>query len=630
MIYGKRTLADRLSLPLYVSAKRASLLACALLLATAFTGTAQAQYRSFNGLGNNSINPTLGMAGETMPRVAPAMYADGMFTPMAGLPNPREVSNQVFNQPESIPNLSGLSDFVWLWGQFIDHDIVRTKTGALMESDPIPVPTGDPMFDPFSTGSATIPFMRTDFDPSTGNAPGNARQHVNLNTAFIDGSTLYGSSQSRADALRTFVDGKLKTSLGNMLPFNTMGLENDNESPAPANTLFVAGDPRSNEHPGLAAMHTLFVREHNLICNELAVIQPSWSDTQLYHEARRIVGAKIQAITYNEWLPLLLGNNAPSVTGTYNPTLDPGIANEFATAFFRIGHTMLPKTLLRIQPNNLPANVGHVDLMLTFFNPNFVTNTQDLEFFLKGMAARRMQNIDAKMTEGVRDFLFGPPGAGGLDLVSLNIQRGRDHGIPDYNSMRIAYGLTPAASFNDVTTNPDILAALQSLYGTISKLDAWVGALAENHMANEIMGELLNVSIATMFENLRDGDSMYYHFDPGFSPADLAILDATTLGDIIRRNTSITLLQPNVFTVIPDPVIQTEIITQATPGAFQLQVNWMTDANATYQVEESTLISGSNTWMQVTPLFNGMNAVNSFVSLNDSQNVKFFRIRQYP
>ena len=59
---------------------------------------------------------------------------------------------------------------------------------------------------------------------------------------------------------------------------------------------------------------------------------------------------------------------------------------------------------------------------------------------LRGLAAQVQQSVDTQIVPDVRNFLFGPPGAGGLDLASLNIQRGRDHGLSDYNSMREASG----------------------------------------------------------------------------------------------------------------------------------------------------------------------------------------------
>jgi peroxidase len=122
------------------------------------------------------------------------------------------------------------------------------------------VPTGDPSFDPNSTGVMTISMSRSAYDPASGTATGNPRQQTNSITAFIDGSQVYGSDATRAAALREFVGGRMRTSAGNLLPFNTTGLANANDAHVVAdNQLFLAGDVRANENPELLALQTLFV-----------------------------------------------------------------------------------------------------------------------------------------------------------------------------------------------------------------------------------------------------------------------------------------------------------------------------------------------------------------------------------
>ncbi len=160
-------------------------------------------------------------------------------------------------------------------------------------------------------------------------------------TAFLDGSQVYGSDATRAAALRTFVGGKLKTSALNLLPFNTSGLANADDGPFPASQMFLAGDIRANENIELTSLQVLFMREHNRQAAILAKQHPNWSDEQLYQGARQIVIAEIQSITFNEYLPALLGQGTISRYTGYKPNVNPGIAPEFSEAAFRFGHTQL-------------------------------------------------------------------------------------------------------------------------------------------------------------------------------------------------------------------------------------------------------------------------------------------------
>ena len=152
----------------------------------------------------------------------------------------------------------------------------------------------------------------------------------------------------------------------------------------------------------------------------------------------------------------------------------------------------------------------------------------------------------------VRNFLFGEPGSGGLDLAAINIQRGRDHGLPDYNQARVDFGLAPVLTFSDITSDTAMQAELQSLYGSVNDVDVWVGALAEDHLPGAIVGELLMAVIADQFEALRDGDRFWYQST--LSGPLLAEVEATTLADVIRRNTMINQeIQNNVFLAVLAP-----------------------------------------------------------------------------
>ena len=282
---------------------------------------------SIDGTGNHFVNRDWGSTDTQLLRLTTAEYADGISAPAgADRPSAREVSNAIAAQTTSVANDRYLTDLVWLWGQFIDHDIDLTENADPAEPLTIEVRQGESYLDPYGTGTETIDFNRSVYDAETGDSINNPRQQINQITAFLDGSVVYGSDAERAAELRTFEGGKLKTSDGDLLPFNEAGLPNAGGT---SDTLFLAGDVRANENAALTAMHTLFVREHNRLADEIAAANPRLSDEQIYQQARRIVTAEIQAITYNEFLPALLGEGAISPYRGYDPTVNPGIANIF-------------------------------------------------------------------------------------------------------------------------------------------------------------------------------------------------------------------------------------------------------------------------------------------------------------
>ncbi|HEX7026688.1 MAG TPA: peroxidase family protein, partial [Gammaproteobacteria bacterium] len=491
------------------------------------------EFRSIDGGNNNLKHPGYGMPESRLRRVLPAAYADGVYA-LAGpnRPNPRLISNRVMAQSQSFPNSRNASSFVWQWGQFLDHDIDLTEGTVIEEPAHVPMPVGDPIFDPDGTGSAYMLFNRSAYDHATGTGVDNPRQQINQITAWIDGSQVYGSDEVRAAALRANDGtGRLATSAGNLLPFNTAGLPN---AGGPSSDLFLAGDVRVNEQLGLTAMHALFVREHNRIAMQLYQ-RGRYTEEEIYQRARRKVIALLQAITYNEFIPALLGWRALSPYRGYNPAVDPQIANSFATAAFRLGHSMLNPFLLRLDENGNEIEHGHLTLQEAFFTPETLIDEGGIEPLLRGLAAQKAETIDIYVIDDVRNFLFGP--GTGLDLVSLNIQRGRDHGLPDYNTARIHNGLPPAESFADITSDPVAQQRLQQVYGTVDDIDLWVGIIAEDHRRGALIGELGYRILKRQFEALRDGDRLWY--ERIFRGRELAEIQHTRLADVIHRNTTI-------------------------------------------------------------------------------------------
>jgi len=492
--------------------------------------------RSVDGSGNNPYEPDMGAVETALRRYMPARYGGAGYE-MAGAdrPSPREISNKVVAQYGSIPEPHYLSDWFWQWGQFLDHDIDLSPEGPDTEYAPIPVPKGDPWFDPNGTGTQEIPLHRTSYEAGTGTSPGNPRQQLNHITAWIDGSMVYGSDTARADELRELDgSGRMKTSAGDLLPFNVNGFDNAGGSDP---TLFLAGDVRANEQVGLTAAHTLFVREHNYWADRIRAVRPGLSGENIYQAARAIVIAEIQVITYQEFLPALFGPyySMPRYRG-YRPHTDASISNIFSTAAYRLGHSMLSPTLKRIDRHGDVIPAGNLPLRDAFFNPQPII-AEGIDSVIRGLAWQVAQRLDAHVVDDVRNFLFGLPGQGGFDLASLNIQRGRDHGLPSYNDCRAHLGMRRARSFRDITSDPQMRARLRDAYGHPNKVDIWVGGLAEDRLYGSVVGPVFYHILMDQFVRLRDGDRYWWELFP--NKAVRRYLSKTRLADVIRRNTGI-------------------------------------------------------------------------------------------
>jgi peroxidase len=536
---------------------------------------------SFNGAGNNIANPTWGQAGTDLLRLTPAQYANGINSPsLPQDPSARLISNIVNNQADpadpsqdiATVDQNSLSDFGYAFGQFIDHDLDLTQgTGA---SDPIQVPVGDPIGGPNDTPLA---FQRSATDPATGTSTSNPLQNPTSVTSYLDLSQVYGSDLATDNALRTFVGGQMKTSAGGLLPldnstyFTPTQLAQINASvggmaddgPLPESQMFVTGDTRGNENLELTALQTLFLDNHNRIAAELQKENPTWTDQQLFDEARKLNIAEYQSIIYNEWIPAVLGQNAlPAYTG-YNPNVNATIADEFSTVAFRFGHSLLSGQIER-QGNDGQAVAGDVPLEQDFFDPNLLSGqgqpttvdpltgltSTSIGAILKGDADGNSQASDVETINEVRDELFNEvvPGVGyGQDLIALDIQRGRDQGIGSYNEVRQALGLAPVTSFAQITSNVTVQKELQEAYGNVNNIDAFEGGLAEDHVPGSDVGQLFQTILVNQFTRLRDGDRFFY-LNETFTPAEQAILNqGNTLAKVIESNTNITNLQSDVF-----------------------------------------------------------------------------------
>jgi hypothetical protein len=481
-------------------------------------------FRTIDGTCNNLDNPEWGSAGSELLRESGYGYGPDNSLAGSDRQSPRIISNIVASQEGDVLNKYHASDFIWQWGQFLDHDIDLTPSATQIEYAPIPVEDDE-------TFEQDIRFSRSMHNN------GDPREQINTITAFIDASNVYGSDSSTAAMLRVPDSYLLKVEydedLGDLLP--------------EYGGFFMAGDVRANEQIGLTAMHTLFVREHNRVAQDIAEKhQEITDDDVIFQIARKVVGAEIQVITYNEFLPKLLGPNAIPKYSGYEDDVNPGIKNEFSTASYRYGHSQLSSNLLVIDE----SEKNEVELRDAFFNPAKFKEVGGVDAILLGLSHQKAQEIDNLVVDDVRNFLFENVDGVGFDLASLNIQRGRDHGLPDYNTVRQAYGLERVESFEEISSNPEVQAKLKEAYDDdYDNIDLWVGGLAEDHVPNAMVGETIRAVLIDQFTSLRDGDRFWYQNDPFFQDnrSHMKEVGKTTLADIIKSNTNITDIHQDVF-----------------------------------------------------------------------------------
>ena len=598
-----------------------------------------------DGFGNNESRPLTGTSNTPYTRIAPAVYADGIGQMVTG-PELRYISNRIFaDGAQNLFSQNGVTQWAYNWGQFIDHTIGLREEGT--EVVEIAFDASDPL-EHFSNSALNLQLTRSAAVIANG---GNTyREQVNTVSSFIDGWAVYGGTAERLEWLREGpVDGDFSnnnarlilTDSGNLPTLNIRG----DASSAPAMErqgrlmaipqaeaeIIVAGDVRANENIALTAVQTLFAREHNRIVDALPA---RLSEQKKFDIARQIVIAIQQYITYNEFLPAV-GVTLSEPT-RYMPDVDPSVTNEFATVGYR-AHSMIHGEIemevpvdkygedqldaFRAQGIEVEA-IGNnlelaVPLNVAFGNPQ-LTAALGVDALSIGLGLEPQYKNDEQIDNQLRSVLFQLPNPDVLDpdscldgvtlntcfsLVSdlgvMDVFRARDHGIPDYNSLRVAYGLRPVDSFIDITgedseefpvgdplvdsndpiNDPDIMefielqdaggnplelgseaadgeavigvrrttlaSRLKAIYGSVDQVDAFVGMVSEAHLPGSEFGALQHEMWKRQFEAVRDGDSNFYLWSKSLRramkhAARAGITYRQRLSDIIINNTELT------------------------------------------------------------------------------------------
>ncbi|KAM4635543.1 eosinophil peroxidase isoform 2-T2 [Polymixia lowei] len=565
------------------------------------------KFRTATSVCNNLKNTRLGASNTPFTRWLPAEYDDGVSEPMGWdrnrrfnnfmLPLVRQVSNNILRTTDAgVVNDREFTHMVTLFGQWNDHDLTFTpfspsirsfSNGLNCNEDcersepcfPIPIPPGDPRL---PTGrNSCIPVFRSAPVCGTGNSAfnfggeANKREQINALTAFLDLGQVYGSEEMLALDLRNLtsdeglmrVNQQFKDNGRELLPFNPLqanmcatrrritNVTNAREVPC-----FIAGDVRVDENIALTSLHTLFLREHNRLARELRRLNPQWDNERLYQEARKIMGAYTQVFVFRDYLPHIVGDyvmrrQLGRYPG-YNANVDPSISNVFATAAYRFAHLAIQPFLARLDTNNREnRQFPSVPLFKAFFTPWRIVFEGGIDPLIRGLIGRpaKLNTQDHMMVDALREKLFKFVEELALDLGSLNMQRGRDHGIPGYNAWRRFCGLSQPrnqAELARVLNNSVLATRLLQLYGTPANIDVWMGGVAEPFVAGGRVGPLFACLIGTQFQKIRQGDRMWYE-NPGiFTPRQRAALQSATLSRIICDNTGINAVPQDPFSVI--------------------------------------------------------------------------------
>lgn len=480
------------------------------------------EYRTLSGENNNKKHTHYGEKNQPYVRIS------GHVDNIRGRPNPRDVSNALCNQTHDTHE-GNVSNFFWLWGQFIDHTFTLVEEGT--RHDDIRTPKDDPYFQ-----GKSISFIKSPHAPN----------QINTMPAYLDATNVYGHDEDRLKYLRTGYHGLLKECAGGLPPVNDgsvfmAGLSNKMS--------FACGDVRANEQLSLTAIHCLFIREHNYWARSIREYNRKLCDEEIFQLAKIMVEAEIQAITFNEFLPILLGKKC-SIKNKYTEDVNVQISQEFATCAYRFGHSMVSGKFPRLKANGKSIPEGDVDLRQAFFSPHRLCNEGGVEPIFRGFAKSKAQKLDNHIIDDLRNFLFGRPGAGGLDLAAINIQRGRDHNIPDYNTVRYYLGLERIDDIREITDNEEVIEGVEKVYNReLDNCDLWIMGLIEKRYKDALVGNTFYYILKNQFKKFKQCDRFWY--ERRLSSSMVEYINSVRLSDIIKRCTDIgdKEIQDNVFRV---------------------------------------------------------------------------------
>uniref|UniRef100_UPI00358E85AB thyroid peroxidase n=1 Tax=Myxine glutinosa TaxID=7769 RepID=UPI00358E85AB len=561
----------------------------------------QKEYRTMSGICNNRFHPLWGSANSALERWLDADYEDDLHEPRgwnAGrayhghtLPLVTRLSNELLGGEDNPLSDHELSHMIVDWGQYIDHDIARTPESVSR----VPFGGGSDCNDSChynspcfpiqtlqkgsrSSGHDCLQFIRSasacpSVSPSGTFLP--VRQQLNAFTSFIDATTLYGSSEGLGLELQNLGSdgGLLRSNMEytdggrELLPFVRDNLPSPCiQVPGTEDAFrvecFLAGDSRVNEVLTLTAMHTLWLREHNRLARSLKKLNRHWSAEICYQEVRKIVGALHQVITMRDYVAKIIGPGAfEKYVGRYkgyNKSINPSVSNVFTTAAFRFGHMSVSAHQYRLdeQFQDHP-DFPSLPLHEAFFVPWRIIREGGVDPLLRGMLATpAMRPFPGQMTPELRLKLFGLNEVKPLDLAAINLQRGRDHGLPGYNDWREFCALRTVHTDSDlqeIISDQQRVQKLLKAYGHPGDMDVWLGGISEDPLQAGRVGPLFACLIGRQMKVLRDGDRFWWENPSVFTAGQRAEIARHSLSRIICDNSGLKQVPRDAFRLERSP-----------------------------------------------------------------------------
>lgn len=503
-------------------------------------------------------------------RMLPARYEDGVSEPLQTgnrgfpLPSTRTISAATIDTSTNTARL--FTGLLLVFGQLVAHDLVLSATqlpanGNLssccqglefpqppLDEDcwPIRVSARDPLYrhagvrclNQFRSRVAAFELSGCLAQPAS---PENQVTH------YLDASIIYGSSSQQVHELRAGQGGKLKMDSNNML--------------TKERGRFLTGEGRSNVTPMLSFLHTLLAREHNRIAEELQRLRPEFSDLQLFMLARRIFVGEYQHIVYNEYLTIILGVDYMDKLGIsvdlerpwmFDELEDPSITVEFSTAAFRFGHSMVMNdVVLRGQNAKTLQKMKLTDL---FFGEDILNEPNMFEAFGRSLLWQSPGNVGSSFSPATVEQLFANSSENlGLDLVALNLNRGRDHGLPSYIQMRRACtGEKIGDRWSDLLKffhRHDLL-KLKRAYRSVHDIELYIGGILEKKKPGVFVPPIFQCIIGNQFHSLLYGDRFFYlhrNTSASFSERQIAELKKASFSRLLCDNMKLKQLPPNAL-----------------------------------------------------------------------------------